>query len=383
MCIKELPWSIIFLFCGTILNGEVIRSEKAYLQLRTEPEIVVIEKKDETKPNIKIITPALDNRSIFETSESEIPLLGIATDSGGVESVVINSEFVNFTDAGQFTTRLELFPGENTIIVGAVDKNNNYAEHRFMINYTPVKISLAEKVNQESQYFALIIGINNYSDPALRSLVNPIPDAERLYDVLTTKYTFEKDNIQFLKDAKREEIIYALDNLTRDVTPNDNLLIFYAGHGNFDKEANIGYWLPSNARKISTADWFGNSQLVDFLKKIKSKHTLLITDACFSGSIFTARAAFSDAPLAIEKLYELPSRKALTSGILTEVPDKSSFAKYLIDRLSSNKEQYYVAEQLYSSLRIAVINNSDALPQYGEIQNVGDEGGDFIFLKKK
>jgi len=29
-----------------------------------------------------------------------------------------------------------------------------------------------------------------------------------------------------------------------------------------------------------------------------------------------------------------------------------------------------------------VINNSDALPQYGEIQNVGDEGGDFIFLKK-
>ena len=30
-----------------------------------------------------------------------------------------------------------------------------------------------------------------------------------------------------------------------------------------------------------------------------------------------------------------------------------------------------------------VINNSDALPQYGEIGNVGDQGGDFIFIRKR
>ena len=173
-----------------------------------------------------------------------------------------------------------------------------------------------------------------------------------------------------------------MDNLTKHITSNDNLLIFYAGHGSFDKDANIGYWLPSNAREISTAEWFGNSQLVDYLKKIKSKHTLLITDACFSGSIFTARSAFSGATLAIEKLYELPSRKAMTSGTLTEVPDQSSFAMYLIDRLENNMEQYISAQQLFSNIRDAVINNSDAVPQYGEIKNVGDEGGDFIFIRK-
>ncbi len=119
------------------------------------------------------------------------------------------------------------------------------------------------------------------------------------------------------------------------------------------------------------------------LTEINSKHTLLITDACFGGSIFKTRAAFLDAPLAVNKLYELPSRKAMTSGTLTEVPDQSAFLKYMIDRLDKNGEKYLSSEQLFSSFRIAVINNSNVIPQYGEIRDVGDEGGDFIFILKK
>ena len=82
-------------------------------------------------------------------------------------------------------------------------------------------------------------------------------------------------------------------------------------------------------------------------------------------------------------LYNLPSRKAMTSGTLTEVPDRSSFVKFLIERLDENKEICLSSEQLFSSFRIAVINNSDVIPQYGEIKNVGDQGGDFIFIRKR
>ena len=88
----------------------------------------------------------------------------------------------------------------------------------------------------------------------------------------------------------------------------------------------------------------------------------------------------SDATLAINKLYDLPSRKAMTSGTLTEVPDQSAFIKYLIERLLNNSEKYLSSEQLFSSFRIAVINNSNVVPQFGEIKEVGDEGGDFIFI---
>ena len=137
-----------------------------------------------------------------------------------------------------------------------------------------------------------------------------------------------------------------------------------------------------HADDFEKTNWVRNSTLVDYLKEIKSKHTLLISDACFGGSIFSMRSAFGNQDKAFEKLYELPSRKAMTSGRLEMVPDRSSFTHYLLQRLRDNKETYLSSEQLYSSFRLAVINNSDAIPQFGEIENVGDEGGDFIFLKK-
>ena len=120
-----------------------------------------------------------------------------------------------------------------------------------------------------------------------------------------------------------------------------------------------------------------------YLKEIESKHTLLISDACFAGSILKTRNAFPDYDLAIGSLYELPSRKAMTSGTLTEVPDQSVFLKYLVDRLQNNFEKYLSSEQLFSKIRLAVINNSKVLPQYGVIQEVGDEGGDFIFIQRE
>jgi len=57
-----------------------------------------------------------------------------------------------------------------------------------------------------------------------------------------------------------------------------------------------------------------NSVLRDYLREINSKHTLLITDACFGGSIFKTRAAFMDATLAVNKLTNY-QQKAMTSEL--------------------------------------------------------------------
>jgi hypothetical protein len=203
------------------------------------------------------------------------------------------------------------------------------------------------------------------------------------FNTITTRYAFDKENVKLLRNATMAEMVDALDFYAKMVRPVDNFLIFYAGHGVWDATSEIGFWLPSDAQKNSTLAWFRNSTLRDYLRAIKSKHTLLISDACFGGSIFKTRNAFLDATIAINKLYELPSRKAMTSGTLTEVPDQSTFLKYLIDRLENNNEKYLSSEQLFSSFRIAVINNSNVIPQFGEIKDVGDEGGDFIFILKE
>ena len=72
----------------------------------------------------------------------------------------------------------------------------------------------------------------------------------------------------------------------------------------------------------------------------------------------------------------------MTSGNLTEVPDRSAFTKYLLERLNENEKLYLTSWELFYRMEDAVINNSDAIPRYGVLQNVGDEGGDFIFLKR-
>ncbi len=379
--------SLFLIGLVTLTNAQVISSQKSYLKvtkdpINTEEKKKINKSKDSSPPEIKLVSHELSSENTIETTDSEIVIIGRVSDKSEIISFMINSKVTEISRSGIFTAPMNLSQGSNEVVILALDNEDNFKNLRFTINYVPIKQTLAETVRDKSIYYGLIIGINNYPDPAINSLDNPINDAAALKKILTIKYNFEDDKIQYIPNAKREDIIVALDYLARQVTTNDNLLIFYAGHGYYDADFNIGYWLPSDAKKISKTDWFRNSTLVDYLKEINTKHTLLITDACFGGSIFQTRTAFTNTPKAIEMLYELPSRNAMTSGNLSEVPDQSSFAKFLLERLESNKEKYISSEQLFSSLRMAVMNNSDAMPKFGEIRNVGDQGGDFIFIKK-
>lgn len=232
----------------------------------------------------------------------------------------------------------------------------------------------------EGEYHALIIGVEEYDDPSIAQLSEPINDTYKLYEVLTKSYNFLDENVIMLKNPTKSDIIGTLHNMRSTITADDNLLIFYAGHGYWDEEMNNGYWLPRDAERNNPVNWLSNTDLINYLSVIKSKHTLLVADACFSGGIFKTRNAF-DQNQAIDRLYQLPSRKAITSGTLKEVPDRSVFMKYMVKRLTDNQQRYLSAEQLYASLRVAVLNNSPNVPQYGTIHNVGDEGGDFIFIK--
>jgi hypothetical protein len=232
-----------------------------------------------------------------------------------------------------------------------------------------------------AKYYALVIAVESYQDPEINDLDQPVRDANRFIDLIKTEYTFEPENITFLKNPTKAEIIGTLHQMRGSISPSDNLLIYYAGHGYWDEEMSTGYWLPTDASRNNPVNWLPNTDLTNYLNVLKSKHTLLIADACFSGGIFKTRAAFNNL-MSVEKLYKLTSRKAMTSGTLKEVPDRSVFVEYLIKRLDENTNKYLPSEQLFSSLKEAVIYNSPNIPQYGTIQNVGDEGGDFIFIRR-
>lgn len=243
--------------------------------------------------------------------------------------------------------------------------------------------STNKAVKPGGQYYALLIGVSKYSDPRL-NLDHPVSDARRMKEVLTQGYNFNPENTILLENPSRSEIFSTLYKLRNKVTPNDNLLIFYAGHGYWDDKIKQGYWWPRDANASDPSNWLSNSDLREQLRGISSAHTLLVSDACFSGGIFRTRDAGSikSASIDYQMLYKLPSRRAITSGTLTAVPDRSVFVEYLVKRLNQNQEKFLSSEMLFNSIRLAVINNSATVPQEGVIAETGDEGGDFIFIKK-
>jgi hypothetical protein len=66
------------------------------------------------------------------------------------------------------------------------------------------------------------------------------------------------------------------------------------------------------------------------------------------------------------------------------VPDRSVFISTLVQRLLDNQEPYITAEEIFTGLKRQVIDNSPnaQVPQYGEVGQTGEEGGEFIFIRK-
>lgn len=328
----------------------------------------------------------------ISVSEENLLVRGTAVDESGIFEVVVNGRNATLKSNHIFEATVPLKIGRNDIVIRSMDIFENSVERRFVVfrKDTPgqkavsdtEELDLVFDAPRAPRFYALIVGVNEYPDPGIASLDNPVRDAARLAKVLVDKYTFDSRDVIFLKNPTRSQLIDELDKITRRISKNDNLLIFYAGHGYFDTETEFGYWLPSDASAASTGNWLANSQLKDYVAAIKSQHTLLIADACFGGSIFKTRKAFADATDQLNKVYDRKSRKAITSGALTEVPDESAFLRFLVQRLEENTLGYLSAEELFSSFKTAVMNSSPIVPQYGDIKGTGDEGGDFVFVRR-
>lgn len=342
-----------------------------------------------TPPKVVITEPVVQ-RGFKIVKTKRILVKGKATDKDGIYEVIINGVDANISDDGSFTANVPLKIGTNDLIVKATDLKQASSTKKFTIKRKspdvvddPVVVKKDKKINTGfGKYYALLIGVSDYGDGAITDLGGlPTKDAKDLANVLINKYNFERENVVMLNNSpKANDIIKEFSKLKKKITEKDNLLVFYAGHGIYDEVSQVGHWLPSDADMEYELNLISNSQVVDFLKAIRSKHTLLISDACFSGSIFKTRS-FEKSPKSIQKKYELTSRKAITSGTLKTVPNKSMFLKYLLKRLETNTNSYLSARQLFNRIEEPVMNNSPNTPQYGTIYGIGDEGGDFIFIK--
>ncbi len=247
-------------------------------------------------------------------------------------------------------------------------------------------------------YHALLIAVEKYEDATI-SLKCPEEDVKRLGKTLQERYKF--DNVHPLINPKRQEIVRTLYKLAEDLSAKDNLLIFYAGHGRRDEKVKtnmgkndkpdglkgIGYWVPSNATFDDPSEWLSHSDIRDLISRINTQHTLLISDACFSGTFLELRGRGELEKLDEEKvkrIYNHPSRRIITSGSATEeVYEPSIFLDHFINCLKNNKEKYLPTRAIHELISKSVTTKSGKQQMYGKLPGAGDEeDGDFIFIRK-
>jgi uncharacterized caspase-like protein len=243
------------------------------------------------------------------------------------------------------------------------------------------------------RYYALIIGNQNYD--ILESLKTPRHDAERAAKLLSEKYGF---TVQLIEDGNDVAILKALNDLNKVLGPNDNLLIYYAGHGYrlmSDKLEN-GYWLPRNAEKPpNDTFWVPNEQITSHIGRLQAKRVLVVADSCYAGLLSTDPSMFFlDKPTQVTQDYvafKLPrrSRLLIASGGDNPVLDEggqgdSVFAKAFLDVLEANND-IMTAPALYVLVQgkvkeAALRDHFVEQPEFKSIKGAGHEVGDFFFV---
>lgn len=238
------------------------------------------------------------------------------------------------------------------------------------------------------RYHALIIGVQHYISYA--PLKTPIDDAKAIAEVLKTRYGFRTTT---LLDADFSTIVGGIVQLSTQIGPDDNVLIYFAGHGVLNA-AQRGFWLPLDARQSERSPALPTETLAEFLAMFKARSVLVIADSCFGSALSSSVGAYTGGPAeyaaGIPRGYlERKARYVLSSGGLSPVLDQagdghSVFASALLKVLRENNriltqtglERALVGPVRESAQRVG----QGQTPELKKVREAGDAGGAFFLV---
>ncbi len=359
------------------LEQQRLATEAKLKQLRLELELERLRQK-RTAQQAKSsdnIPPVIQAAKALETRSSSVTVEGVATDNVSLVRVELNGKRLDLRN-GRFSTQTRVKLGRNDLLITAFDAQGNKSEHAISVIRQRDIPEIAY-----GDYHALVIGINDYK--SLPKLNTAVQDAETVAKTLESLYGYE---VTLLTNPSRFDIIDAFDDLRDDLSEEDNLLIYYAGHGWLDQQTKTGYWLPVNAKADRRSRWISNATLTNALQSILAKHVMVVADSCYSGTLTRSIKVPERNRAYLERMAEKRARVVLASGGLEPVADSgggkhSVFAAQFLKALQTN-EGVLDGTKLFEKVRQNVVLNADQTPEYSDIRKAGHEGGDFLFVRK-
>ena len=358
-----------------------------------EIRIKIISENDIAKEiNFKVIselsTPifTLANLNINENNEilnegDSILISGEVSDFYGIAQLKINDMVVNSID-NKFSQNVYLPAKENFITIEAI----NLKGKREIIRLKVINNTYGSHEKPRTDY-ALLFATDIYD--SFPNLVNPIFDAETIKGELNMNYNFKT---HLVKNPRRDSIlaklrIYSSINYGKE----DQLMIFFAGHGVFDDVYKEGYLMAADTKNddIVKSSYLSHSILQTIVNNIPCEHILLVIDACFSGTFDQRIASRGNDETDrineewIKKKLSLKTRKYITSGGKEYVSDgkkghHSPFARRILQAL----RDYGGSDGVLTLAELLVnLEGIDPEPRSSEFGD-NEPGSSFLFIYK-
>lgn len=249
--------------------------------------------------------------------------------------------------------------------------------------------------SRQGKDYALLFATDQYDHWG--ELSNPVNDAKTIASELRSIYGFQTE---LVTDATLSQILERLRHYVSSAcadgtpyAPDDQLLIFFAGHGAFDRTTKEGFIVAKDSRKEAEdpdhQSYLQHSRLRDRVENLQCAHIYLVMDVCFGGTFdrFIAQSSRGeDEPGTsrtefIRRKLAYRTRYYLTSGGRQYVPDgapghHSPFARRFLEALRTRggKDGILTLNELHSSVEWTKIE-----PRAGEF-GTNEPGSDFLFI---
>jgi len=354
-------------------------------------------------PSIQLVEPALvATRSIQIVSAPGSgkvhTVVGRVDAPAGLMQLLVNGVEVPASGDGFFEAEVRVRRMGTPVSVVAIDDQGKRNERNFVLRPDGASSVPASREAPRppsgvdfGRYHALVIGNSRYRH--LPELATASRDARAVSRVLESRYGFE---VTTLIDADRYQILSAFDELRRTLDEQDNLVVYYAGHGALDEVEDLGYWMPVDAEEVIPTQWISNVAITEMLNAIAARHVMVVADSCYSGVLGTSSLAAADEGLSRDAraawqraMVSRRSRTALTSGGLAPVLDEgggehSVFARAFLDILRENDdvlEGRRLFEEVAARVTFAARERGFRQePQYAPIRYGRHEVGDFFLV---
>ena len=320
---------------------------------------------------------------------SNVPLKEVKlTIKKSLDEEPLNSKNLELSSTLSADIEMNLFltEGQNYVVITAENNQGGIVSdsRSVLIGMDALKDAIAI----DRKDYALLFATDRYDN--WNDLVNPINDAETIGKELTDRYGFE---VEIVKDANQDDVFTKLRQYAqRNYKPQDQLFIFFAGHGQYDETFGEGYIVAKNslANDQAKTSYISHNRLRNNINNIPADHIFLTMDVCFGGTFDAVLAGSrsaayeeTDDETFIVKKLSLKTRKYLTSGSKEYVSDgiagqHSPFARKFLEALKSNGGGDRILTLTELNLFMERLKTTPRFGDFGE----NEKGSDFLFLAR-